>query len=78
MLDMSNWYIENDANTMVLSQILSDINAYPQSQVDRFFAALRIITALKTGYAQLRMQPNGWASHHKVYPSFSRRNFDPR
>jgi hypothetical protein len=37
---------------------------YPLNKVDRFFAALRIVTGHPTGYAQLLTLPLGWASYY--------------
>lgn len=38
-----------------------DAETFPLDTIDAFFAALRIITSIETGYAQLLVVPSGWA-----------------
>jgi len=65
MLVLNNWYIENQ-NRWQLSEIISEVGAYPLDRIDSFFAALRIVTGFSTGYAQLLMRPKGWALNYKA------------
>ena len=52
-------------NTSVFSRYL-DRNGYPRQTIDSFFAAIRMTTSHKTGYAQLITQPVGWASTYEA------------
>lgn len=40
---------------------------YPQERIDTAFAALRIATGVRTGYAQLSIRPVGWALRWKAH-----------
>jgi hypothetical protein len=40
---------------------------YPQERIDSAFAALRIATGVRTGYAQLSIRPVGWALRWKAH-----------
>lgn len=37
---------------------------YPQERVDLVFDALRVVTGVDTGYAQMCLRPVGWTSHY--------------
>lgn len=43
------------------SNLLGQATAYPIDKINLFLAALRIITGVETGYAQLLAVPQGWA-----------------
>ena len=45
------------------SNITTEVAAYPRDQIDLFFAALRVETGVKTGYAQLLIVPQDWMLH---------------
>ena len=45
----------------------NDTSKFPTVQIDDFFAALRIVTGLATGYAQLLVRPEGWARGYKAH-----------
>ncbi len=49
-----------------LSEACESTDAYPISQIDSFFAALRIVTGHDTGYAQLLLSPIGWATNYRT------------
>lgn len=66
MLVLENWFISNK-NQWQLSEIISNVGAYPQEYINNFFASLRIVTGFDTGYAQLLMRPKGWAKDYKAY-----------
>jgi hypothetical protein len=56
---------------------------YPTAEIDRFFDALRVVTGLDTGYAQLYIAPQGWAQHFKlglptIMPGASARRYPPK
>ena len=42
----------------------SKLGFYPVEVVDRFFAALRLVTGIDTGYAQIVLRPVGWAEDY--------------
>ena len=42
----------------------SELSFYPVEVVDRFFAAMRVVTGLDTGYAQIVLRPVGWAEDY--------------
>lgn len=66
MLVLKNWHIKNHS-VWLLSELVSDITAYPLDHIDNFFAALRIVTNFSTGYAQVLMRPRGWTHHYKTH-----------
>jgi hypothetical protein len=43
----------------------STASAYPMSSVDLLFSVLRLVTGLDTGYAQLLLEPQGWAHNYR-------------
>lgn len=56
---------------------------YPTAEINRFFDALRVVTGLDTGYAQLYIAPQGWAQHFKldlptIMPGASARRYPPK
>jgi hypothetical protein len=66
MLVLEDWYILNN-NRWELSETISNVSVYPKEYINNFFASLRIVTGLHTGYAQLLMRPKGWAKDYKAY-----------
>jgi hypothetical protein len=48
-------------------EIATNVSAYPLQDIDTFFAALRIITSIDTGYAQLILCPIGWARSYRAH-----------
>lgn len=49
------------------AHIASTADAYPTDKVDLLFAMLRLATGVDTGYAQLLLEPVGWASSYKAH-----------
>lgn len=80
-LILKGWYVYNSEDFMIFN-ILSNPDVYPIDQIDKFFAAIRLIKEIDTGYAQLLAYPLGWARNFKAdlpsiegttirsYPSF--------
>lgn len=66
MLVLEDWFISNE-NQWQLSEIVSNVGAYPHENINNFFASLRIETGFDTGYAQLLMKPKGWAKDYKAH-----------
>lgn len=66
MLVLEGWFISNE-NQWQLSEIISNVGAYPHENINNFFASLRIVTGFDTGYAQLLMRPKGWAKDYKAH-----------
>jgi Apea-like HEPN len=48
------------------SKIARTSAAFPTDKVDLLFAMLRLVTGADTGYAQLLMDPQGWASNYEA------------
>lgn len=52
------------------SETISSALAYPIEKIDVFFGALRTVSGLDTGYAQLLVNPKGWAYNYEAdYPA---------
>ncbi len=64
-LVLRNWPVRN-GNTWEFLQRLTEVSVYPLDDIDNFFAAVRIVTGFETGYAQLLVNPKGWAAHYKA------------
>jgi hypothetical protein len=60
-LRMSGYTVPNP------TQLLSQAAAYPLDRVDQFFAAIRIVTGLDTGYAQLLAMPRNWTHGYRAW-----------
>ena len=58
-----NWEVKNTDN---YSHYLHDINTYPLAQIDKFFAAIRIVKPIDTGYAQVLAVAKSWFHHCKA------------
>lgn len=70
-LVLKNWSVKNQ-NQWALSNLFSEPSVYPIIQIDKFFAALRIVTGFFTGYAQILLKPKNWVNHYKAdLPSIS-------
>jgi hypothetical protein len=67
-LVLKNWTIENGPTREAVSGALGDAAAFSDalSQVDKFFAVLRAVTEVETGYCQVISRPIGWAHHWKA------------
>lgn len=57
-----NWTVKNKEWTFEFN-ILSNIQAYPIVDIDRFFASIRIMTEAPTGYAQIFSFAVSWISN---------------
>jgi hypothetical protein len=66
MLVLENLFV-TISNRWEINDILSNASAYPIKQINNFFASLRIVTGLETGYAQLLVSPKNWAISYKAY-----------
>jgi hypothetical protein len=64
-LVLRNWYVSG-ANYFQLVNNLSDIRAFPLETINNFFAALRLITGVQTGYSQVLLRPVNWVIHYKA------------
>lgn len=64
-LVLKDWYVTN-TERMWDFNILSDARAYPRDFIDRFFGAIRICSASKTGYGQIYSVYKGWEHHPKA------------
>jgi len=66
MFVLKNWHVSNSSQWL-LSEIISNVSAYPIEQINNLFALLRIVTNSTTGYAQLLTRPKNWADSYKAY-----------
>lgn len=62
----TNYTIANKGYSSVFNSLAS-ATTYPIDEIEEFLAALRIVTGLNTGYAQLLAQPINWAFNFKAY-----------
>jgi hypothetical protein len=44
---------------------LLNIHAFPLETINNFFAAIRLVTGVHTGYSQVLLRPVNWAIHYK-------------
>jgi hypothetical protein len=65
-LVLTGWEVKN-SNRWYAADLMSDVNAYPLEQIDRFFTAARIVSNASIGYAQLLLRPVGWARTYKAH-----------
>jgi len=63
-LVLRGWAMPNECSLFDRTDRLA---SYPQERVDATFAALRIATGVRTGYAQLSIRPVGWALRWKAH-----------
>jgi Apea-like HEPN len=60
-LGFQNWYIQNDSQWIRDNNLGSAENFREViERVDHFFAALRAVSGVQTGYCQLLIRPGGW------------------
>jgi hypothetical protein len=61
-LVFQNWFIKNDKPCLVRSETLTSAEAFREviERADHFFAALRAVAGVQTGYCQLLIRPDGW------------------
>jgi hypothetical protein len=67
-LILKNWSIENGPTRDARGSALHNAAAFSDalSQTDKFFAALRTVTEVETGYCQVIGRPAGWADYWKA------------
>ncbi|EPF9310052.1 hypothetical protein ACSWFU_004265 [Vibrio vulnificus] len=61
-LVLTNWEVNNSEHFLKFD-ILNNPRAYPRELIDKFFASLRIVNDLYTGYAQIFSLAKQWQSH---------------
>ncbi|WP_275270517.1 HEPN domain-containing protein [Limnobacter sp. P1] len=64
-LVFKDWYVPN-SERMWDFNILGDARAYPRDFIERFFGAIRICSASKTGYSQMYSVYKGWENYPKA------------
>ncbi len=64
-LVLNNWEVNNSEH-IVKFDILNNSRAYPRDLIDKFFASLRIVNGINTGYAQIFSLARQWQSHAKA------------
>ena len=63
-LVLKNFYL-NNRDYFSLKMYISNPEIYPLTKIDNFFAAIRIIKGIDTGYCQLLLRPINWAADFK-------------
>ena len=61
-----NWELPNADSYYMTTLSLTNIANYPLAEIDKFFAALRIVTGYETGYAQILFFPDHWTFDYYV------------
>jgi hypothetical protein len=64
-LVLNRYEVENGSYFRIF-HAYSEETAYPLPLIDAFFTAIRIVTGHPTGYAQLLLEPIGWAHAYKA------------
>jgi hypothetical protein len=65
-LVLNRYEIENGSYFRIF-HAYSEATAYPLPIIDAFFTAVRVVTGHPTGYAQLLLEPIGWAHAYKAH-----------
>jgi hypothetical protein len=55
------WWLPNRKSLLGGGLETHRLAFYPLEEIERFFQALRIVTGLETGFAQISIRPNAWA-----------------
>ncbi|TVL52132.1 HEPN domain-containing protein [Shewanella algae] len=64
-LVLKDWEVENSPCTMDFNN-LENIRAYPIELINKFFASIRLVKNISTGYAQVFSLAKSWISHCKA------------
>ena len=59
-----DWWMTNEHDLSLGSE---ELDWYPLDRIDRFFHALRIVTGIDTGYAQVFILPRDWARKWRAH-----------
>jgi len=54
-----------NTNYLNLVSFISEIESYPLEDINKFFASLRLVTGVNSGYSQLLFRPINWAIHYR-------------
>jgi hypothetical protein len=60
-LVLDYWWLPNRKSLLGGGLETHRLAFYPLEEIERFFQALRIVTGLETGFAQISIRPNAWA-----------------
>ena len=60
-LVLDYWWLPNRKSVLGGGLETHRLAFYPLEEIERFFQALRIVTGLETGFAQISIRPNAWA-----------------
>lgn len=61
-LVLTNWEVKN-SKCVIDFNTLYDIRAYPLELINKFFASIRLVTNINTGYAQIFSLSSSWIRH---------------
>ncbi len=64
-LVLNDWEVKN-SNYILNFNTLYDIRAYPIELINKFFASIRLVTNVHTGYAQVFALSSSWSRHCKA------------
>lgn len=64
-LVLKGWEVKNSSCTMNFNT-LHNIRAYPIDRINKFFASIRLVKNISTGYAQVFSLAKSWISHCKA------------
>ena len=64
-LVLKNWEVKNSPCSLEFNT-LHNIQAYPINRIDKFFASIRLIKNINTGYAQVFSRAKSWVNHSKA------------
>ncbi|PYE40048.1 HEPN domain-containing protein [Psychrobacter fozii] len=64
-LVLKGWEVKNSDYDMDFNT-LNDIRAYPTDRIDKFFASIRLVENVSTGYAQIFSLAKSWIGHCKA------------
>lgn len=64
-LVLKGWQVENSDCTMNFNT-LHNIRAYPTDRINKFFASIRLVENVSTGYAQIFSLAKSWIDHCKA------------
>ena len=64
-LVLKDWKVKNSSCTMEFNT-LHNMRAYPIDRINKFFASIRLVKNINTGYAQVFSLAKAWISHCKA------------
>ena len=68
-LVFQHWFLKNDEPRLIRSESLTSAEGFREviERADHFFAALRAVAGVETGYCQLLIRPDGWCDDGRAH-----------